>query len=549
MNGSITGVLLQTDGAAMADGPLLASFLDRLNDLLLRYQSEVASRVPSSGEAESRLATKPFSLHIIGPSGRIQACNEAGILNRDVLVVDRIFEIGTPILAAAGQIFGASSPDPDTLENRHSLLVFASIAPLLDVEGSLALIRNHLQYRTHYSYSDTAVPGLFPDCLAMELVQDAPDSLRGATSLDELRAFVFRNIQDFDLDLHYAEPDLRMFRLNADGRTDRSRSAAHRLLAAGLTSHTRMRDALAADLELLAPSPSWIEVEWTTRRSGRPVIYPVSPEEDLSLAVQQKILSDLERFPFSRDVTICIGGRGDPFLAPGLTGFVQALARCGCVRAIMIETDGTVLTRKMLESLVLDAASDSGVSVELNVIVRLPSLRPERYRRWMGSDRLQDVLSFLDSVATAPLPFPVYAEMIRMTENEDELDDFMERYGETGKMGPGVRALVGKYSRYGGALPDQAAVDLSPLVRDYCRHLAFDLMITAAGSIPLCRQHIGGQAGGLSNAPAPALDLLSVDLLTAFRSHRNCLALSLDGQFEEISSSCAACDDWYVFNG
>lgn len=545
MRGSITGVLLQTNRAALADGLLLASFLDRLNALVGRCMTGGLVRADQTR----------IPLHIIGPIEELSPLRQSGSLARDHLESGSLFAPGTPILGVVldvssdrvGGMMGEQAAGVNASGGNDAVLLFSSLCPLLDVEGSLTLIANHLRYRTHYSYSDTAVPGFFPDCLAVELAREAPDAIREATSPEALRAFVFRNIQDFDLDLHYAEPDLRTYRLSADGQTDRSRSTAHRLLARGLTSHANVREALDDDIEILAPSPSWIEVEWTTRSSGRSTIYPVAEPMDLPPDVQQKILSDLERFPFSRDVTICLGGRGDPMLGPGLSQFVAALAKRPSVRAIMIETEGAALTRKMLETLGSPLAERD---VALHVIVRLPSLRLDRYRRWMGSDRLPDVLSLLDSLATDPLPFAVYAEMIRMTDNEDELDAFMERFperfGESGRGGAGVKPLVGKYSRFAGALPDRAAVDLSPLVKDYCRHLAFDLMITADGRIPLCRQRPGGAE---SAAALGATDLLRTDLLTVFRSHRDGLALSRANRFEEISPACAACDDWYVFNG
>lgn len=518
MKGRLVSIFLQAESTSIEDLELRSAFLDRLNDLV---------RIC----LDAGLCSGPVPLHLIGPFDSRDLLEPS----RSHLLQGRLFSAGTPIL----QAISATVPEPDD-DSRDAVLFFSGFAPLLDVPGSLPLIRNHLRYRTHYSYSDTAVPGCFPDCISFEFSREAPDPIQSSTDMEELRAFVFRNIQDFDLDLHLAEPDLRMFRLRADAGTDRSRAAARLLLSRGVRDHSGIEAVLREEMSLLAPSPSWIEIEWTTQIEGRPAVYPsIAPAEsfDLSVDVKAKILSDLERFSFKKDVTVCIGGRGDPFLGDGLREFVTSLGRIPAVRGVMIETPGTGLTRKQLESV-------HAPDLPLTLIVRLPSLRADRYREWMGSDRLQDVLSLLDRIAIDPLPYPVYVEMIRLADNEDELDGFMERYGERhdAKQEPsrrGVRALVGKYSRFGGSLPDRAAVDLSPLVRDYCRHLAFELFVNARGRIPLCRQ----------NPDGPGTDLMESDLLHIFSSHREALSSSMKGRWDGISPLCSGCDDWYVFNG
>ncbi len=405
--------------------------------------------------------------------------------------------------------------------------ILPGIQPFLDIEEVRQMLDRHLRFRTHYSYSDTAVPGFFFDLLSGDIFADLGAEGREQPTIEALRGYCFRNIQDIDLDLHYADPDLRAFRLRLDCRDERSADRALRVLRKYPDLvHRQLMTVVENEADLPGIQPSYVEIELTTKQAVKPTVYPVSKEEiSLDEAGVAGIMQGLQSFPLRDDVTVCLGGRGDPFEYTGLDDFVAALSDIPSVKDLYIETPGVGLTRSRIESLL--AAWKRHPSL-LTLIVRLPSLKAGMYRRWMGVDRIDDVLSLLDSIDSDALPCAVYAEMIRLPENEDELDGFLKRFP-----GKGVHPVIGKYSRFAGQLPALDVVDLSPLQRDYCRHLAFDLFINAKGEVPVCRQVLEGGP--------PVQDLLSL-----FLSRRNLHQAWMKADYK--LSACSQCDDWYFFN-
>lgn len=409
--------------------------------------------------------------------------------------------------------------------------LFPGPLPFLDIQECMQMLARHRKYRTHYSYSDTAVPGFFFDIISGDLFTDMPPEGLQQPTIDALRDFCFRHIQYIDLDLHYATPDLRSYRLRLDCKDARSADRALRIYRKYPDLvHSQLEEILYSEPDLPGRQPSYLEIELTTEQSVQPTVYPTAGKASLDEEQRAKILNGLQAFPLKNDVTVCLGGRGDPFAHAGLNDFVAGLAMIDAVKALYIETPGAGLTRLGIESLAA-AWSRSGRSPSLiTLIVRLPSLQPARYLRWMGADRLADVLSFLDSICASPTSINICAEMIRLPGNEDELDDFMKRFPPDK-----VRPLIGKYSRFGGTLPHLDVVDLSPLNRDYCRHLAFDLFINAKGEMPVCRQKLSG---------GPTLR--ETDLLSVFESRRNLHLAWMKGEY--CMPECMSCDDWYFFN-
>ena len=432
-----------------------------------------------------------------------------------------------PVAKAVAGCFG---------EEEDVAVLIPGILPFLDVEECKKMMERHLKYATHYSYSDVAVSGFLFDIVSSELFDESKtgsivSQVLEQPTIESLRSFCFRNVQDIDLDLHYVEPDLRPFRLKFDTSDSRSSDRAVRMIAKYPNlNHADLSELVANEADVCGRQPSYVEIELTTKQSGRPTVYPTRPDEkSLTEDDVSAILTSLREFPLSDDVTVCLGGRGDPFQFENLDRLIADLSRIDSVKAVYIETPATSLSRGRIESAVKAWSRPANL---ITLIVRLPSLKLSRYKEWMGQDRLDDVLSFLDAAAVSPLAVNLCAEMIRLPENEDELDNFMKRFESSA-----VTPLIGKYSRFGEQLPDLKVIDLSPLQRDYCRHLAYDMFINADGCVPVCRQQLqGGIAVG------------SQSLLSIFESRRNLHSLWMKGKYDQVLPICASCDDWHFYN-
>ncbi|EHQ06766.1 spiro-SPASM protein [Leptonema illini] len=492
------------------------------------HEELLASSVRRLGDFIHALSNKPELDILCNVSAASQAERLATAINEKIGPVN-VRSYSGPIAIA---LHGCISAD-------EVAVVFPGIVPFLDVRQGMQMLERHLKFRTHYSYSDTAVPGFLFDIVSGDLFTDMPPEGMQQPTIEALRAFCFRNIQDVDIDLHYATPDLRAYRLRLDCLDARSADRALRVYRKYPDLvHEQLSDVVRSEADLCGRQPSYLEIELTTEQAVQPTVYPTTEKHSLDEEQASLILKSLRAFRLENDVTVCLGGRGDPFAYAGLDDFVAALSAIDVVKALYIETPGVGLTRSRLDSLVAawNLSERSGGSQRspslMTLIVRLPSLKQAQYRRWMGVDRLNDVLSFLDSICANPVAINVCAEMIRLPENEEELDGFMKRFPADK-----VRPLIGKYSRFGDALPALDVVDLSPLNRDYCRHLAFDFFINAKGEMPVCRQKLSG---------GPTLR--ESDLLSVFESRRNLHLSWMKGEYESVLPQCASCDDWYFFN-
>lgn len=411
-------------------------------------------------------------------------------------------------------------------------VLFQGVLPVLDPEETKKLIDGHLKFRTHYTYSDTAVAGFLPDVITVDIEKEMKQAVASFQSIEQLRSYCFQNIQDIDLDLYYATPDLRSFRLQLDCSSSRSIDRCMSILKNyPELRHSQLAELIKVDAELAGRLPSYLQIELTTRSAVRPIVYPSvleSQDRNLSQLMIDKLIDDLAKFDLENDLTISLSGRGDPFEFDGLEDFVNRLIGLRCTKSVYIETPAVQITRTQIERLLN--------LKQVTLIIQLPTLNRTKYTKWMGAERLTDVLAFIDSIINKPVDASVYVEMIRLPDNEDELDEFMNRFSAE-KTGGNVTAIIGKYSRYGETLPKLDVVDLSPLIHDYCRHLAYDMFLNADGRVPICRQHLDG-----------GIPILEIDLASIFKARRKLYLYSVNNQYDQISPLCANCDDWYIFN-
>ncbi|MBI2859613.1 MAG: radical SAM protein, partial [Chloroflexi bacterium] len=114
---------------------------------------------------------------------------------------------------------------------------------------------------------------------------------------------------------------------------------------------------------------------------------------------------------------------GEPLLQPGLSRLVEMLARIEGIDDISLTTNGVLLGTYASE---LKKAGLNRVNVSLD------TLRPERFKRITGGDRLKDVLDGIQAARQIGLN-PVKINMVVMRGiNDDEVIDFARASIEQG---------------------------------------------------------------------------------------------------------------------
>ncbi|MBI3394273.1 MAG: spiro-SPASM protein, partial [Spirochaetia bacterium] len=292
--------------------------------------------------------------------------------------------------------------------------------------------------------------------------------------------------------LFFRLPDLRQYRLDFSTSSPRAaRLASDCLRIRPDLKFADMHTFLREHPEVLRPVPSYFEVELTTRCGSKPAFWPsVRPatDIDLPLAMAEKLNKEIRDASWPGDATVALGGLGDPLLHPDFTAVARTFLENPNVGRLYVETFGDTLVPEFVRQLENLPGSD-----KLHVIVRLSTLDRVRYRQIYGTDHLLEALANLEAIEKAPPAFTVYVEMVRMTDVEDEIGRYYDRFEKSP-----LRIIIQKFNRYVDQLPEKRVSDLTPLHRDFCWHLARDMYVTAEGKIPLCRQDPRADRSGLS---------------------------------------------------
>ncbi len=459
--------------------------------------------------------------------------------------LDRVFP-GVPIYSN-GPLHNASQLDGDVYSclrqirsrclssDQDSVALCTDLFPMLDANLFEEVRQRHFRYLAQYSFAENTPPGLAPDLLSSEFIALLPPEPKTAP-----RDYVLANINEIDVELIYRLPDLRQYRMDLTTATARSRRLAHGLLRAKPdATFSDLETLIAAHPELLRPFPSYFEVELTSRSPATPIYGPAPrrarTQVDLADTVLEALFAEIEDEGLAGDATICFGGQGDPLLRPDWQKWVRRALTCGGVREVFVETYGTTLDSSVAREL----SAATGVD-RLRFIVRLPSLKNDRSLRLLGADILPGVmrnLAGIEALSEAQRPFQLYAEMLKIRDADDEIQAFFDRFEPS----PCVRPLLNKFNSYIGRVEERRVSDLTPLVRDYCRHLARDLYVTAEGRIPLCKQDPFGEGPfGLPGGPGCVRAFLQ-----ATAGHH---AASMRGDHAEIPMNCEGCDEWFTWN-
>ncbi|MCB1175909.1 MAG: spiro-SPASM protein [Leptospiraceae bacterium] len=423
------------------------------------------------------------------------------------------------------------------LQDGDSIALFDGLYPLFDAHLFGKMLDRHWRTVAHYSYPENIPAGLVPDLLQVDILAVLPSVIK-----EELRQFVFQNMDTYDVELFYELPDLRSWRLDLRAQDPASQRLVSALLRQEADcSFATLESQIKSQPELLSAWPACLELELCT---NRPVDakYRLSatqwnaPDQLMSMDFVARLCeqsNDSRALPCS----VILGGQGDPLLHPEIEEIVRQLLQVANIKLVVLETwalAGTAWIRPFIEKM-----SDPS---RFALIIRLNTIDADLYAELHQCERARfsDVMDFIAELQLLDLdrikrPL-LYAEFLRLKQNDDQIDAFYKYFRERN-----VQPLIGKYNPRLGSADLQAALDLSPLIRDFCWHLTRDAYISPAGMMTICKQDPYARLG-------PAADLNQMDLATAWQRNRSMFLKSFRGQHEQIPVKCLDCDEWYTFN-
>jgi len=436
----------------------------------------------------------------------------------------------------------------------HVFVAWAD-CPFLDAAMSVDLYAKHRKYAAEYTFADGYPYGFSPDILARGIVPILAELVKDNSS-PVTRGFVFdavkKDINSFDIETDIAPVDLRQLRLSLACDTRRNMRLCEALDGINSVNYAEIVEKRAAELRTL---PAFYALQVSGKcpfecvycpypafcRSGKgssPAISATSRGDFMSLDDFKAIIRKISLY--SEDAVVSLSLWGECAYHGDIAEMVRTVLSFPGL-SLLLETTGIGWKQEVLEeisSIVKASGPRTNGQLPVNWIVSLDAAGSACYGSMHGiptpefSDSLlREAFAFTESLFAA-YPGAVWPQMVRMNDNEIELETFYRFWKQ--KFG---QVIIQKHDHFCRSVEDRRVADLSPLVRHPCWHLKRDMSILIDGTVPLCREDLYASRP-FGNAVRDDLSLIWSGGRTMYEYHTGC-------NYEGI---CGACDEYYTYN-
>lgn len=411
----------------------------------------------------------------------------------------------------------------------HIIKIFCD-SPFLDTEIIGDMVNAHTRYLAEFTYSENLPSGFACEIVSKELIDAIPYTGEKTLPLGQV---IKSNINKFDVELYYKEPDIRNKRLSFRTGDSREKKILENIshIESSTPRYSEVKNIIDRNPAVLYLSPSYVEIELTGRCDldcifcFRKTLTNV--RQDISIDLFKKVLMNMSSFglPYS----ICLGGSGEPMMHRNFFEIMDIVCSENLIENIIIETNGILADGNFRNYLV------SSKDKRLKTIFNINGIDQETYKTLHGGDYFNTVFQNITSIKEAvSANDSVYIQIMKINETEQFLDrfyDFWEKYK--------IQIILQKQNTFLGRIKDRTYSDLSPLERNPCWHLQRDFNILSDGSVIFCKQDVNGDyaRGNLNNNSISEIFAKSKD--SFLNDYNKKLGANPD---------CASCNEWYTFN-
>jgi spiro-SPASM protein len=405
-------------------------------------------------------------------------------------------------------------------------------SPFIDFSVIREMAEVHTANLAEFTYSENLPDGMACEIYSKELVAAIPDFKEKTLSLTKV---IRSNMNQFDIELYYRDPDIRDKRLSFRASDPRERKVMQNILAANgsIPPYERIREIIEKDPGVLYVGPSYLEIELTGDCKldcifcYRKMVN--KKRGDMGPELVRKILADMKGFGLP--YTICFGGSGEPLMNRNFYSILESAEAEPLIARIIVETNG-ILADANYRNFVSGSASG-----KIKTIININGHDQASYSKLHGSDHFSavrdNIIALKEALAGAPSD-ALHVQIMKINETEPFLDayyDFWEKQN--------VPVILQKQNTYLGLIEDRRYSDLSPLDRVPCWHLQRDLFILSDGTVAFCRVDVNNGAGRGNVAQDGIADIWEKGKKAFLDDYRKAYASCPD---------CSSCDEWYTFN-
>jgi len=423
--------------------------------------------------------------------------------------------------------------------SEHVAVIYGD-SPFFDAEILKEMSGIHTRYLAEFTFSENLPDGFACEIISRELVNQLPDTNEKTLPIGKV---IRSNINKFDVELYYREPDIRSKRISFRLNSIRERRIMENLysIKKAVPGYSEVKDLIESNPGSLFTGPSYVEIELTgkcpldclfcyrkTLSNG--------VHGDMELKTLSAVLEGMREFAIP--YTLCFSGSGEPMDHPEFYVFMETALKENLVEQLVIETNG-IKADSNFKSFISKPENS-----RVKVIVNNNGLDRESYLRIHKYDAYDTVLKNIKSLVELNTGAErVYIQVMKINETDEftketDIKSYLDKYYDFWE-GEKVPIILQKQNIYFGRIPDRRYSDLSPVKRTPCWHLQRDLYILSDGTVSFCKQDIDGESsrGNVKNT----------SLAEIWNRQEKSFLEDYSGNFPS-KPGCRDCDEWYTFN-
>ncbi len=423
--------------------------------------------------------------------------------------------------------------------SEHVAVIYGD-SPFFDPEILKEMSEIHTGYLAEFTFSENLPDGFASEIISRELVDQLPETDEKTLPIGKV---IRSNINKFDVELFYKEPDIRSKRISFRLNSPRERRIMENIysLKNSIPPYSEVKELIESNPQCLFTGPSYVELEITGKCSLDCIFcYRKSLTSGEHKAIDMKTLSAVldGMREFAVPYTLCFSGSGEPMEHPEFYALMEGALKEKLVEQLIIETNG--LKGDSNFKTFISKPENSRVKV----IINNNGLDRESYIRFHNTDGYDTVLKNLRSLAELNSGGErVYIQIMKINETdefakENDIKSYLDRYYDFWEREK-IPIILQKQNIYGGRIPDRRYSDLSPVRRTPCWHLQRDLYLLSDGTVSFCKQDIDGESSYGNINSMPLADIWDRQKKAFLEDYR--------GNFQ-TKPDCKNCDEWYTFN-
>jgi len=415
--------------------------------------------------------------------------------------------------------------------NSDAIVKVYADAPFIDAAIVEDMIHHHREYGAEYTYSWNVPAGFGCQVYSSELIDSVPPSYDRDASFSSI---IQANINQFDVELYFRDPDIRSLRLDFRVSDPRQQRIMKNLADThgSIPRYTDIEKLVHENPKALRVGPSYLELELNGTCDLDCIFCyrnTLAHEHGAMTPATLDAVIDGIRV-FGLPCTVCLGGSGEPLMHENFYTMLNKICDEPLVNRVVIETNGIYANANYATA--LSAVQDK----EIITIVNMNGMDAETYNSIHGSDHFQvvhhNIVRLRDTLQDTG--HRLFVQVMKINETEPILDryyDFWENQQ--------VPIILQKQNTYLGRIEDRRYSDLTPFERTPCWHLQRDMYVLCDGTVAFCKQDVDGinAAGRLGDLPME--DIWEKTSISFENDFRGDIAGSPD---------CGSCDEWYTFN-